>query len=118
MSSTSSSSGSTVLNKKFRRKLDQILSNWQQGNLTAADIRCLNGVNLTMEEYLTTTDEFHLGHGVELVKNHIHLNEYTTAVHEILGGAFDDWVTNVYSTMYLRKLRSTSTYPKYLSSNL
>lgn len=92
----------------FRRRVADILEKWRDRQTVAAHQAYLHSVVLSVGDYLDITDEHNLGHGVELQNNRIVLYECATAVHEYVGGEFDDCVMNTYGKTNLRKLRSTS----------
>ena len=92
----------------FQQKLNAILEKWRNHQLAANDQVYLDSVTLSMDDYIAITDGHNLRHGVELKNNHLVLYECATAVHEYVGGEFDDCVMNTYGKTNLRKLRSTS----------
>jgi hypothetical protein len=96
-----------VSDAKFREILKQIVRRWRSNETTEDDIKYLEGTYITDAVYIIITDDFGLRHGVELVKNRIHLIECPTGLHELISRKMDTWMDRSFGDS-IEKLGSTS----------
>src|SRR5215510_5273443 len=83
-SSTATDATNTIqINPQILRRFAILVENWKQNSLTRDDKGYLLATAFSIEEYIALTEEFSLRHGVQLLNNHVVLDEYPTAVHEV-----------------------------------
>jgi len=73
-----------------------LISKWQQNTITKAEKALISSTHIDYEEYISVTDEFNLGHGVEFINHNLILHEYPSKVHDIISRAIDFWINRTY----------------------